>query len=307
MKGRGFMQISRRKFLKWAAASAAVLGLSPYDLLRLEEALAAASSPPVIWFQGSSCTGCSVAALNVVQPATIDDILINRVSLKYHPTLMAAGGELAIQAMDQAAAGTVGHFILVVEGGVPTAGNGNYCIIGERSGVPVTMLEAVNTLGPKAKHVLAVGTCSSYKGVPGAGSNYTGIMSVKTVLTGKAANPVINVPGCPAPPESVFGVIVTLLAGKSVPLDVQGRPKAFYGDKIHSLCFRRGTGSAPILGTETGCFKDFGCTGPGTNQNCPSRRWNNGRNWCISSGQICIGCSNSTFPVTPMFKFGSYA
>lgn len=299
------MQISRRKFLKWAAASAAVLGLSPADLFRLEEALAGGTSPSVIWLQGSSCTGCSVAALNVVQPATIDDILLNKVSVKYHPTLMAAGGDLAIQAMDQA--GIAGQFILVVEGGVATANNGSYCIIGERNGVPVTMLEAVNTLGPKAKHVIAVGTCASYKGIPGAGNNYTGISPVKAVLTGKTANPVINIPGCPAPPESVFGAIVALITGKSVALDSQSRPKAYYGDKIHANCFRRGTGNALALGTETGCFKDFGCVGPGTNQNCPSRKWNNGRNWCIGSGQMCIGCSNSVFPQTPMFKFGSYA
>ncbi|HBG04743.1 MAG: [NiFe] hydrogenase small subunit HydA [Geobacteraceae bacterium GWC2_58_44] len=301
------MQINRRDFLKWAAATAAVLGLSPQDLLKVEEALAAATSPPVIWLQGSSCTGCSVAALNVVQPATIDDILINKISMKYHPTLMAAGGDAAIQAMDQAALGNAGQFILVVEGGVSTANNGNYCIIGERNGVPVTMLEAVNTLGPKAKHVIAVGTCASYKGIPGAGSNLVGISPLKTVLTGKTLNPVISIPGCPAPPESVFGAIVTILSGKSVALDAQSRPKAYYGDKIHSTCYRRGTGSAPTLGTATGCFKNFGCVGPGTNQNCPSRKWNNGKNWCIGSGQMCIGCSNSTFPQSPIFKFGSYA
>lgn len=300
------MQISRRDFLKWAAATAAVLGVSPADLVRVQEALAAATSPPVIWLQGASCTGCSVAALNVVQPATIDDILLNKVSMKYHPTLMAAGGEAAVQAMDQAALGNAGQFILVLEGGIPTAGNGGYCIIGERGGVPVTMLEAVNALAPKAKHVIAAGTCASYKGVPGAGSNLTGVTPTKTLLNGKTANPVINIPGCPAPPESVFGAIVTLLSGKSVPLDSQGRPKAYYVDKIHSNCFRRGTSSATTLGTPTGCFKSFGCVGPGTNQNCPTRKWNNGRNWCIGSGQMCVGCSNSAFPQSPIFKFGSY-
>lgn len=299
------MHIRRRDFLKWAAASAVSLGLSPSDLFRLREALAGTGSAPVIWLQGSSCTGCSVAALNVVQPTTIDDILINKVSMKYHPTLMAAGGELAIQAMDQAAAGTEGQFILVVEGGVATAESGMYCIIGERSGTPVTMLEAITSLGPKAGHVLAVGTCSSFKGVPGAGSNVTGIMPVSTLLSKKTANPVVNIPGCPAPPETVFGVIVSLLAGKALSLDRQGRPVEYFGSKVHSLCPRRGTSKAKVLG-DPGCLMNLGCLGPNTNDNCPNRKWNNGANWCIGAGHPCIGCSSTTFPQSPLLGFGSY-
>lgn len=300
------MQIKRRDFLKWAATSAAVLGISPLELFRLEEALAAATSPPVIWLQGSSCTGCSIAALNVVQPTTIDDLLINKISMKYHPTLMAAGGDVAIAAMDQTAQANSGQFILVVEGGVPTASSGRYCIIGERSGVPITMLDAVNALGPKAKQVLAVGTCAAFKGIPGAGTNVTGITSVKDVLSGKTAKPVINLPGCPAPPETVFGVIVSLLSGQSLSLDKLGRPVQYYGSKIHGLCPRRGTSKAKILG-DPGCLSNLGCVGPQTNDNCPNRKWNNGSNWCIGASQVCIGCSNPTFPQSPLLGFGTYA
>lgn len=301
-----FVQITRRHFLKWAAASAAVLGLSPAELLRLNEAMAAASSPPVLWLQGASCTGCSVAALNAVQPTTIDDLLLNKISLKYHPTLMAAGGEAALQAMDREAQANAGKFILILEGGVPTALNGRYCIIGERGGVPVTMLEAARALAPQAKQVIAIGTCAAFKGVPGAGSNFTGILAAKEVLKGLTAHPVINLPGCPAPPETVFGVIVSLLAGKALSLDKLGRPTQFYGSKVHSLCPRRGTSKAKILG-DPGCLINLGCVGPQTNDNCPNRKWNNGANWCIGAGQVCIGCSNTTFPQTPLFGFGTYA
>jgi Ni,Fe-hydrogenase I small subunit len=67
------MIISRRQFLKWSIASAAALGLSQTDILKLKEAYAAActgcvdlglNAPHVIWFQGQSCGGCTLSILN---------------------------------------------------------------------------------------------------------------------------------------------------------------------------------------------------------------------------------------------------
>jgi Ni,Fe-hydrogenase I small subunit len=71
--------INRRQFLKWATASAAALGLSQTDLLKLQEAFAVTTcgcedfadpfyedtiAPHVIWFQGQSCGGCTLSILN---------------------------------------------------------------------------------------------------------------------------------------------------------------------------------------------------------------------------------------------------
>jgi hydrogenase small subunit len=64
------MIITRRQFLKWAMASAAALGLSQTDLLKLEKAMADVSpcgchdAPHVIWYQGQSCGGCTLSILN---------------------------------------------------------------------------------------------------------------------------------------------------------------------------------------------------------------------------------------------------
>ncbi len=190
---------TRRDFLKWSSRSAGALGLSQVGLFQLGQALEAESSPPLIWLHGSSCSGCSIAALNAVAPTTFGDLLLNRVSVKYDGLLMAGGGDLAIRTMDSAAQANDGRFILIVEGGIPTAERGRYCIIGERDGVPITLLDAVNQLGPRASRVLAVGTCASYKGVAGAGDNWTGVAALSDVLAGKLAKPVINVPGCPVP------------------------------------------------------------------------------------------------------------
>jgi hydrogenase small subunit len=125
------MELTRRDFLKIASASALALGLNSAQLTRVERALADASSPPVLWLHGMACTGCSVSLLNAVNP-TIDQVLLNTISLKYHPTLMTAAGDMAVAAARSTAA--AGGHILVVEGAIPTANGGRYCFACHRSG-----------------------------------------------------------------------------------------------------------------------------------------------------------------------------
>jgi hydrogenase small subunit len=65
------MIITRRQFLKLASASAASIGLSQTDILKLEKALASQPaaiqpSPSVIWLSGQACSGCPVSLLNRV-------------------------------------------------------------------------------------------------------------------------------------------------------------------------------------------------------------------------------------------------
>ena len=126
------MQISRRDFMKWAAGSAMALGLTSLDLIKVEEVLAASTSPPVIWLQGSMCTGCSISLLNATQPTTIDDVLLNQISVKYHPNLATAVGDLAVTSIIDTSTNYNGEFILCIEGGIPTSTNGNYCVIADK-------------------------------------------------------------------------------------------------------------------------------------------------------------------------------
>ena len=80
------IKVTRRQFLKWLSASAAVLGLSQTDLLRIEEALAAGPTPTpnfpkaplgrVIWIAGAACSGCPTSLLNyIADPADPDPVL----------------------------------------------------------------------------------------------------------------------------------------------------------------------------------------------------------------------------------------
>jgi hydrogenase small subunit len=286
------MEISRRDLLKWASVSAVAAGIGVERLTFLEKALAAPGAPPVIWLQGASCSGCSVSLLNATS-VPIETVLTQTVSMAYHPDLSAAYGEPAITSMFETAAANAGGFVLAVEGGVPVASAGQCCIIGERAGKPVTILDAIQELGPKAKRVLAVGTCAAFGGIVKP-SKYTQVRTVSDALAGRVTSPVINLPGCPAHPDTVLSAIVDLITGAPLILDSLGRPTRLFPGSVHDSCPRRETEDAAI--GSVGCYEEAGCHGPETFMSCPSQKWNGGRNWCIGANMACIGCASPSFP-----------
>ena len=223
------MKVTRREFLNYCTASAAALGLVE-TIGPLQKVLASTSGPPVIWIKGASCTGCTVSLSNLASPtAPVDlaDLLINTIDLVYHPVLMGAAGDLAVQTLQNASAG---KFILAVEGGIPTLYGGKTCTVYTQNGVDVTALQAVQQLAPKAMKVISVGTCASFGGMSAAAPNPTGVKSV-LAATGVST---INVSGCPPHPDWIVWIIAQLLAGANPALDRYGRPTALYGRTIHS-------------------------------------------------------------------------
>ncbi|MFZ5986063.1 MAG: twin-arginine translocation signal domain-containing protein, partial [Bacillota bacterium] len=216
------MKISRRDFLKWSAVAAAALKLN-LDMDKFNTVMAAETDPPVIWLQGASCTGCSISMLNVTNPTTIDDVLLNKISMKFHPNLSTIAGQSAMQAIDSAANLYNGQFILVLEGAIHIGSYKEYCIIGENNGVDVTMYDAVMKYGPMAKYVVSAGTCSAFGGVPKSGVNSSTCASVKTILSGKTANPIVNLPGCPVHPTVLIQILIDLLLTGIPQLDSYNR------------------------------------------------------------------------------------
>lgn len=290
------MELTRREFLKLCSASAVGMGISQLVVPEVVEALekAAAGKPPVIWIQGASCAGCSISLLNTAHPS-IAEVLLRVISLEYHPNVMASSGELAFSYLDIIADKAKGEFFLVVEGAVPTNDNGVYCTMGEKDGKEVTFLETVQTLGAKAKAILAVGDCAAFGGIPAGKPNPTGCKPVSEVVTGV---PIINIPGCPSHPDWIVGTVVHVLLFGLPALDDKARPKIFFAETIHQNCpnfsyFNEGK-FATKLG-EKGCLLQLGCKGPMSNSDCPLRKWNNGANWCIGAGAPCIGCSSAGF------------
>jgi NiFe hydrogenase small subunit HydA len=293
------MSISRRAFLKYCTATAGALGLSASGLVKLQRVLAVEGGPPVVWLQGQGCSGCSTSLLNSIHYATIDDLLLNTLDLEYHPTVMAAAGDLAVSAAE--AAYTSGGYVLVVEGAIPTAQAGRYCYLWPG----MTAHDAAKIFSRNAAFVLAVGTCAAYGGIPGGRPNPTGARGVADVV-GPGIE-VINIPGCPAHPDWIVGTIAHLLAcGEAPRLDLHDRPKDYYQHPVHSRCpnrmkyYQRGV-FATQLG-EPGCLSMLGCNGRSADSDCPVRQWNSpaqsecGVSWCIGARTPCQGCTEPDFP-----------
>ena len=297
------MKLTRRQFIKLFSSSAAGVAVTSVYNPQLARALEAGKDgkPPVIWLQGAGCNGCSVSLLNTVHPK-IAEVLLQVISLRFHPTLMAGTGKTAFDVVQETAAAHKGKFILVLEGGIPTADNGIYCTIGERDGHHVTLLDEVQRLAPDAAALVAVGTCATFGGIPAAKPNPTAVKGLAEV-TGKT---VVNVSGCPAHPDWVIGTLVHVLLFGMPALTKDNRPKLFYGKNLHDNCpnysYYANGDLAKQLGEEK-CLAQVGCKGPLSFADCPLRRWNSGVNWCIGSGTGCIACCEPGFPdaASPMY------
>jgi hydrogenase small subunit len=289
----------------WAAVAAAYrLGQS--GAAALEAALSGQTKTPVVWLQGAGCNGDSVSLLNTMYYMTADQLLLNTVELNYHPTVMAAAGDLAVSAAEAREA--AGGYVLVVEGAVPTGSSGRFCRIWEG----MTMQDAVIKYSANAAFVLAVGACATYGGIPGGAPNPTGAKGVSAVLGNSSK--IVNIPGCPAHPDWIVGTIAYIQThGQAPPLDADRRPTMFFGKRIHDYCHERhthcgGSKAAAALGSR-GCMEGFGCKGPKTYADCYMRKFNNaaagefGVNWCIGSRSPCIGCVQPDFPdgLAPFF------
>lgn len=292
--------LTRRNFLKTLSGTAAGIGISqmfnPVLVSAMEEAL---KTHPVIWIQGQGCTGCSVSLLNSVDPS-IADVLLKVISLQFHPTVMASEGETAMANLYHIAEKYKGKFSLAVEGAIPTAADGKYCIVGEIHHKEITMVDIMKDLGAKAGSVLSIGTCSAFGGIPAAEGNVTGATSVMDFFKANAIKtPVVNLPGCPPHPDWIVGSIAHLLT-KGIPeVDEYGRPTIFYGDNIHDNCPRLDAYDneelSATLSDPKGCRMDLGCKGPDTYADCFKRKWNSGMNWCVDNS-VCIGCVEPGFP-----------
>ncbi|MBF0572882.1 MAG: hydrogenase small subunit [Desulfamplus sp.] len=294
------LTLSRRTFLKGLTGTAAGIGLSQIFNPTLISAMTKGlENHPVLWIQGQGCTGCSVSLLNSVEP-TIKKVLLEIISLQYHPTVMASEGETALENMYRVAKEYKGKFSLAVEGAIPMAADGKYCISGELNHKEITMLEMTKELGAMAGSVLAIGTCAAYGGIPAAKGNLTEATSVSGVFKKFGIKtPVVNIPGCPPHPDWIVGSIAHLLT-KGIPeVDENGRPLLFFGENIHENCpyleyFDQEIFSSTFT-QKKGCRMEIGCKGPDANADCFRRRWNNGMNWCVENA-ICIGCVEPGFP-----------
>jgi len=285
---------SRRDFLKFCGTMAAMLGLSASGASQIARALETKSRIPVLWMHFQECTCCSESFIRSSHPI-VADILLDKISLDYTETLMAASGHQAEKSLHDTMEKYHGQYLMMVEGSIPT-GDEAYCCIGGRSAYDI-----VNEVADGAKAIVAWGNCASAGCVQAASPNPTGARPVHKVIKGK---PIINVQGCPPIAEVMAGVIVHLLTFDRIPqLDGLGRPKAFYSRRVHDTCYRRPNYDAGLFvesfddeNAKRGyCLYKMGCRGPNTYNSCGVIKWNNGVSYPIQSGHPCIGCSEASF------------
>ena len=287
---------SRREFFKTAGRVAALWGLAPSVIPSLAEAVEEleSSQSPVLWLQGSNCSGCSVSLLNTY-PLMPVSLLTKHLSLKFNQTISTAQGELAVGVVNQ----TISHadYILVVEGAVP-AGMPKACMFGGET-FPAQLLRAA----AGATHVVAVGSCSCFGGVVSAGSNPIGATDVLSFLSANSmTKPFVRVPGCPPHPDWMVGTLVHLLKLGVPALDAYHRPTKFFGRRVHDTCpFRRGTDAAKL--GDRGCMVHLGCRGQSTYADCVARGWNNTSSNCVFTNTPCLGCTQPDFAHTGPFYY----
>ncbi len=91
--------VSRRGFMKYCAATASLLALSPAMVPRIANALEKARRPSVIWLSFQECTGCTESLTRSSSP-TLEGLIFDSISLDYHHTLQAASGHAAEHARE---------------------------------------------------------------------------------------------------------------------------------------------------------------------------------------------------------------
>lgn len=292
--------ITRRQFLEYSAKTAVMLGLGVSAAPGVSEALERlySDTPPVLWLQGQSCSGCSVSFLNTDAPGPAS-VLIQYLSLRFHATLSTATGDVGMNVVHKTIEN--GGFFLVVEGSMPV-GMPEACRMGHE---PIT--ELVAAAARKAEAVVSVGACAAYGGIPAAERNPTGAKGVPEFLEKETiSTPVIRVPGCPAHPDWTVGTLVHLLSFGMPELDAELRPKQFYSRLIHDQCprfpdYERENFARKF--SDSGCLFKLGCVGTNTHADCTIRYWNTRTNSCIPSGAPCIGCASGSFASRASFPF----
>jgi hydrogenase small subunit len=146
--------VSRRDFMKFCAWMSAYLGLEQSGVAAIAEAIETKRRLPVVWLHFQECTCCSESFLRSSHPI-VADILLDKISLDYTETLQAAAGHQAEEILHDLITKHKGEYLMLVEGSIPLAADGAYCVIGGKSA-----LDTVSEVDAGAKAIIAWGNCA---------------------------------------------------------------------------------------------------------------------------------------------------
>ena len=275
------------------------------------------SNMHVVWITaGLGCDGDTIAMTAASNPS-IEEVVMGAIPglpqvHLHNPVLAYENGAEFMAVMKRAAEGTLGDFILVVEGSIPNERNkteGYWAALGvDDDGQPIPTTTWIDRIAPHAWGVLAAGTCATYGGIHAMAGNPTGCMGLADYLgwqwRSRADVPIVCMPGCPIQPDNFMETLVYLLrqaAGNApmIPLDDLLRPRWLFAETVHEGCDRGGYYEQADFAGELGdkqCIVKQGCWGPVVNCNVAKRGWINGIGGCPNVGGICIGCTMPGYP-----------
>ena len=130
----------------------------------------AASGFNVLWLQSGGCGGCSMSLLCAESPALFEHLSLFGIRFLWHPSFSEESGDDVVAILEDAAAGRVRIDALCLEGSAMRGPNGTGAFH-MLAGSGRSMLSWIEQLAPRARHVVAVGTCAAYGGVTSGGPN----------------------------------------------------------------------------------------------------------------------------------------
>jgi hydrogenase small subunit len=249
-----------------------------------------------VWLEFQDCTGDTESFLRSRQPS-VDDLLLDTISLDYHETLMVPAGANTETSLRDTVGSAPGAYICIVEGSIPAADGGVYCTVRGR-----TALSIAQEVCSGAAATIALGTCAWDGGLAAAAPNPTGAVGVRHALPGLGN--LLSLPGCPANVVNLTASLVHYLTFGTLPsADSTGRPRFAYDEDVHDECERHNhyeAGNFVLAWGDEGhrrgwCLRKMGCKGPDTHHNCPVVRWNDGTSWPVAAGHGCVGCAEAGF------------
>jgi NiFe hydrogenase small subunit HydA len=264
----------------------------------------------LLWLQGGACSGNTMSFLNAEEPSVCDLVTDFGINILWHPSLGMELGDGLKEMLNALVSGDTTLDVLVFEGTVVNAPNGTGAW-NRFAGRP--MKDWVQDLSRVANHVVAIGDCASWGGIPAMAPNPSesvGLQFLKRNHGGylgkdyrsRSGLPVINVPGCPAHPDWITQIVVAVATGRGgeLALDEFQRPKTFFTSFTQTGCTRNMHFSYKVSATEfgqrKGClFYDLGCRGPMTHSPCNRILWNR-QSSKTRAGMPCLGCTEPEFP-----------
>lgn len=281
-----------QEYNRWVSMLTANMRLHPdYEPL-VAQSVRQLNKIPIIWLELADCSGNSEGFIKSAHP-TVDDLILQYISLDYHELLMSASGEQSESVLDGIIKNDAGRYILIVEGAIPLGMEGKFLRIGPKG---ETGHELLKRASKNAAAVLAVGSCAFDGGVVAAAPNPTGAVGVSEALV---RDDIINLPGCPVNPINIVGTLLHYIMFDELPkLDAKNRPEWAYGFRVHDNCERRGHYELGEFVLEWGdegakkgwCLFKMGCKGPYAELNCSMVKFNEGTSWPVQAGHGCFAC-----------------